>query len=103
MKRWILLLLCLMLCGCQSVQEETAEKPQNGIAEAATEPGAPRGSLLFNLTVQALGTGMTYLANVPGADKLTSPALDALDIAGYNYAQARYGRDARKHPDRIIV
>ncbi|MBQ1450441.1 MAG: hypothetical protein IIZ12_05880, partial [Eggerthellaceae bacterium] len=58
---------------------------------------------LFNLTAQALGTGMTYLANVPGADKLTSPALDALDIAGYNYAQARYGRDARKHPDRIIV
>lgn len=37
MKRWILLLLCLMLCGCQSVQEETAEKPQNGIAEAARE------------------------------------------------------------------
>ena len=37
MKRWILLLLCFMLCGCQSVQEETAKKPQNGIAEAARE------------------------------------------------------------------
>lgn len=37
MKRWILLLLCLLLCGCQSIQEETAEKPQNGIAEAAKE------------------------------------------------------------------
>lgn len=76
---------------------------QDGVAEAATEAGAPRGSLLFNLTAQALGAGMTYLANAPGADKLTSPALDALDIAGYNYAQGRYGRDARKHPDRIVV
>ena len=76
---------------------------QDGVAEAASETGAPRGSLLFNLTAQALGTGMTYLANAPGVDKLTSPALDALDIAGYNYAQERYSYDAHKHPSRIIV
>ena len=75
-----------------------------GVADAATgsdEP--PRGSLLFNLIAQALGTGMTLLSNVPGADKLVSPALDALDIAGYNYAAARYPVDALAHPDRVIV
>ena len=46
---------------------------------------------------------MTLLANVPGADALVSPALDALDIAGYNYASARYALDAHLHPDRIVV
>ncbi|MBQ9043417.1 MAG: DUF4982 domain-containing protein [Eggerthellaceae bacterium] len=75
----------------------------NDVAEAATASGAPRGSLLFNLVAQASGTGMTMLANTPGADALVSPALDALDIAGYNYAAARYAVDARKHPQRIIV
>ena len=75
----------------------------DGVAEAATGGGAPRGSMLFNLTAQASGTGATMLANAPGADRLVSPALDALDIAGYNYATARYAIDARKHPKRIIV
>ena len=70
---------------------------------AAGEPGAPRGSLLFNLAAQAAGTGMTWLSRAPGADTLVSPALDALDIAGYNYASSRYALDARKHPGRIIV
>ena len=76
---------------------------EGGVSEAAQDGGAPRGSMLFNLAAQASGSGMTYLANAPGADKLVSPGLDALDIAGYNYAAARYKVDARKHPDRLIV
>ncbi len=75
----------------------------SGVAEAAGDTGAPHGSLMFNLAAQSLGTSMTLLAVAPGADKLVSPALDALDIAGYNYAASRYAVDARKHPDRIIV
>ena len=74
-----------------------------GVSESAAETDAPRSSLMFNMTAQAMGRGMTLLANVPGADALVSPALDALDIAGYNYASARYSIDARKHPSRIIV
>lgn len=75
----------------------------NGVAVAASESGAPHGSMMFNLSAQALGKSMTLLANAPGADALVSPALDALDIAGYNYATARYAVDARKHPKRIVV
>lgn len=75
-----------------------------GVAEAAQSPDeTPRGSLLFNLAAQATGTSMTMLASAPGADKLVSPALEALDIAGYNYAATRYAVDAHKHPHRIIV
>ena len=75
----------------------------DGVADPASTTGAPRGSMLFNLTAQALGTGMTMFVNAPGADRMVSPALDALDIAGYNYATSRYAIDARKHPKRIIV
>ena len=75
----------------------------SGVSEAAQDGGAPRDSMLFNLAAQAWGSSMTYLANAPGADKIVSPGLDALDIAGYNYAAARYKVDARKHPDRLIV
>ena len=67
------------------------------------DSGSPRASLLFNLAAQATGAGMTRVATLPGADKLISPGLDALDIAGYNYGSARYVVDARKHPERIIV
>ena len=74
-----------------------------GVSEPATGNEPPRSSMLFNLTAQATGRGMTLLANMPGADALVSPALDALDIAGYNYASARYAIDARLHPDRIVV
>ncbi len=76
----------------------------DGVASAAHKPDeAPRGSLLFNLAAQATGSSMTLIANAPGVDKLVSPALDALDIAGYNYASTRYAVDAKKHPSRIIV
>ena len=75
----------------------------SGVAESPTKSGAPRGSLMFNLVAQASGAGVTMLANAPGADALVSPALDVLDIAGYNYAAARYKVDARKHPERIVV
>lgn len=79
-------------------------KEAGGVAESSQNPESkPRGSLLFNLAAQAAGTGMTRIANLPGADKLVSPALDALDIAGYNYAAGRYEVDARKHPGRIML
>ncbi len=46
---------------------------------------------------------MNKQANSKKADQVTSPVLDALDIAGYNYASGRYPLEGKKHPDRIIV
>ncbi len=40
---------------------------------------------------------------IPELDEVTSPSLDMLDIAGYNYASPRYAADAKAHPDRVIV
>ena len=42
------------------------------------------------------------MANSKKADAVISPAMDALDLAGYNYASGRYTLDAKLHPDRLI-
>lgn len=61
------------------------------------------GSLFFNIMTSMIGTGMNKQANSDAADKVTSPVLDTLDIAGYNYASGRYPLEGKKHPNRIIV
>ena len=60
-------------------------------------------STLFNLITSVVGTGMNLTANSRKADAATSPGLDLLDVAGYNYASGRYRKDGRLHPDRLIV
>lgn len=59
-------------------------------------------SLLFNTVASMVGTGMNKAANSDRADAATTPGLDLLDIAGYNYASGRYPLEGRKHPERVI-
>ncbi|MBR2288194.1 MAG: DUF4982 domain-containing protein, partial [Clostridia bacterium] len=60
-------------------------------------------STMFNMITSMVGTGMNKGANSAKADRITSPVLDALDIAGYNYASGRYRMEGKKHPGRIVV
>lgn len=60
-------------------------------------------STLFNMVASKMGTRMNDAANSKGADAATSPFLDLLDIAGYNYASGRYVREGALHPDRVLV
>jgi hypothetical protein len=46
---------------------------------------------------------MNKLANLRNADRVTSPCLDVLDIAGYNYASGRYPLEGKAHPNRIVA
>ncbi len=59
-------------------------------------------SLIFNTIASFLGTGMNKAANSRRADRVNSPFLDCLDIAGYNYASGRYVMDGKLHPKRVI-
>jgi hypothetical protein len=59
-------------------------------------------STLFNMITSKVGTHMNQGANSKTADEVTSPCLDALDIAGYNYASGRYPLEGRAHPNRVI-
>lgn len=61
------------------------------------------GSTLFNLLTFSLGGLMQWIPLLGGADRASSRALDAVDIAGYNYAASRYRKDHRIHSDRLIV
>jgi len=63
---------------------------------------ASMDSEAFNQLTQAVGSGMNQAANSEEADAATSPVLDLLDVAGYNYASGRYPLEKEKHPDRIL-
>lgn len=68
----------------------------------AGDGSKPSGSMLFNM-LMTIGGVIVQRASAFGAvDRVVSPALDALDIAGYNYAADRYGKDATLHPNRLI-
>ncbi|MDR1219665.1 MAG: DUF4982 domain-containing protein [Treponema sp.] len=59
-------------------------------------------STMFNMITSKVGTGMNKSANSKSADAATTPSLDALDIAGYNYGSGRYPMEGKAHPGRVI-
>lgn len=59
-------------------------------------------STMFNMITNMVGTGMNKSANGKVADEATTPCLDTLDIAGYNYASGRYQMEGKCHPNRLI-
>ena len=59
-------------------------------------------SLAFNIMASFIGSGMNKGGNSRKVDELTTPFLDSLDIAGYNYGSGRYPLEEKAHPDRVI-
>ena len=78
-------------------------KEEGGRADESVNENGGMNSTMFNLMTSVMGTGMNRSANSDKADRATSPVLDALDVAGYNYASGRYRMDGTKHPERVIV
>jgi len=60
-------------------------------------------STAFNEMATQNGARMVMAAAGETADKASTPVLDLLDIAGYNYAQSRYEKEPSLHPGRVIV
>ncbi len=69
------------------------------------EGEAPKklSSTEFNQMMAHQGEQMNQVAAMEGVDEVTSPILDALDIAGYNYASSRYAGEGGIHPQRVVV
>lgn len=74
----------------------------NGRDESEEQKMAGMNSLVFNMITNMVGSSMNKGANSKKADVITTPVLDALDIAGYNYASGRYPLEGKAHPDRVI-
>lgn len=72
-------------------------------AQPKAKPEAEDVSLIFNEAVQASAGKIGEAVLSKEIDEATTPILDALDIAGYNYATARYPVESQYHPDRMIV
>ncbi len=67
------------------------------------EADDPVSSTDFNEQISKQGKRMIAGAANEQVDKASSPCLDRLDVAGYNYATSRYESDAVQHPGRILV
>lgn len=75
---------------------------EGGRDDSADKKMQGMNSTMFNMITNLVGTGMNKSANGKAADEATAPALDALDMAGYNYASGRYPMEGKCHPDRLI-
>ena len=61
-------------------------------------------SQAYNNLVAMVGASMSgKMLLRPQVDSVTTPILDALDIAGYNYGRGRYEAEGLQHPERVIV
>ena len=64
----------------------------------------PLTSTSYNQMVGMIGDMMSGdNLKTPFVDEVTSPVLDALDIAGYNYGKGRYEIEGTAHPGRLVV
>ena len=102
------LMILLMSSKGKGLYDEGGAAKKNAdkeVSDAKKKPEKEKmsGSLLYNTLMTVLGKGLNRMANSDKADKATSPILDALDIAGYNYASGRYPLEGKKHPNRIVV
>lgn len=93
-------------CGINLMIIDSAKKGNSMYSEDGglntQENKLPSSSQEFNMMTQFVGTGMNMAATTTEADEATSPILDALDIAGYNYTSGRYEMDGKLHPKRVI-
>ena len=99
------LMLDLMVSKGIGIYKEEKEQPKKTKKQVKPKPQKENvsGSAFYNLAINQVGKVMNKLGNLNTCDKVTSPAFDALDIAGYNYGSGRYKNERKKHPSRILV
>lgn len=81
-----------------AIYDETGEKEDSNPADQKTT----NNSLMFNVITTMTGAVMDNMANFSMFDKASAAPMDALDIAGYNYAAGRYPKEGKLHPNRLI-
>lgn len=77
-------------------------KEDGGLNQKKPKDMSNMSSTMFNMITSMVGTNMNKSGNSKKADAVTTPCLDALDIAGYNYGSGRYPMEGKAHPNRVI-
>lgn len=75
---------------------------EEGGRDTEKESKKATSSMMFNIMTSMVGSSMNKASNSNKVDKLISPIMDTLDIAGYNYASGRYPLEKKCHPERVI-
>ncbi len=86
--------------------EQNAKAAQRAAADASAKKPKKKavGSEFFNTIAAKIGTDfMKFGATLPPCDWKTRDVFAAMDIAGYNYGNWRYRKDAKKYPRRLIL
>ncbi len=84
----------------QGIYQDGEQKTGGG--EGKPEKEGQNASLMFNIMASFVGSGMNKGGNSKKVDGLTTPFLDSLDIAGYNYGSGRYPLEEKAHPNRVV-
>lgn len=92
----------LMIIGNAAKGKGIYDEEKGGRKNDTDKSMSGMNSTMFNFITSMVGTGMNKAANSKQADAATTPCLDALDMAGYNYASGRYAMDGKLHPSRVI-
>lgn len=96
--------------GMGVYSDEKAKQQAEAAKKAAESAKAKKpkkkhvGSEFYNVLAAKLGCDfMKFGASLPPCDWKTKDAFAAMDIAGYNYGNWRYKKDAKKYPNRLIL
>ena len=84
----------------QGIYQDGEQKTAGGNPKKEKE--GQNASLAFNIMASFVGTGMNKGGNSKKVDALTTPFVDSLDIAGYNYGSGRYPLEEKAHPNRVV-
>jgi hypothetical protein len=73
--------------------------------DGRTDAGRPSmaGSTEANVMINQIGRMMDVVSRLPRADKASRDVFGVVDVAGYNYGLARYRRDVKAYPERVIL
>ena len=85
-----------ILIGGDEMFDEVREQFRGTAQESAQSSG-------LNTAMTNLAEKMNDLMVAPAVARHSSEAFSYLDVAGYNYMQARYKMDAELYPHRVIV
>lgn len=85
----------LVTLGVSPYKSKTADADKTHTAMA--------GSTEANVMVNQIGRMMSLVSRLPRADRASRDAFAEVDVAGYNYGLARYAKDVKTYPNRVIL
>lgn len=88
----------IVTLGASPYKSKAAETADESAAAASLA-----GSTEANVMVNQIGRMMNLISRLPRADKASRDVFGVVDVAGYNYGLARYPKDVKTYPDRVIL